>query len=200
MENYNLTTIFTSNSPLDCHILKGRLESEGLYCFIFDEFIVSVHPFRAVAVGGVKLKVPTDQLEYGNKIISNIKNDKLVDSDGEYDCKTVFENEFNRQNEILNLKNKIRNNPQLLSNRDTLKSYINNECIDDAELNKIISEETEFNNLTKQKVKIDFRDLLNDFFEYGFNIFEKLKIKPVNYFLEKELVDNYCGTDSGNKY
>lgn len=196
MENNKLTTIFSSNSTHDCHILKGRLETEGLDCFIFDEYIVSVHPFLAVAVRGVKLKVPSDQMDYGQKIISNIQNNKLIDSDGEYDCKIVFENEFHRQNEILNLKNKIRNNPLLLSNLNTLKSHINNDWIDDTELNKIISDETEFDHLTKKTRKIDWRNLLNDFFEYGLNIFDNIRMRPVDYFLEKELVDNYCRDDS----
>lgn len=55
-------TIFTSNIPIDCHILKGRLQSDGLDPFIFDENIIWLDPFKAVAIGGVKLKVPANQV------------------------------------------------------------------------------------------------------------------------------------------
>lgn len=195
MEKYKLTTIFTSNSPLDCHILKGRLETEGLDCFIFDEYYISVDPFKAVALRGVKLKVPSDQIDYGLKIVNSIQNNKLIDSDGEYDCKTIFENEFNRQNEIMYLKNQIRNNPLLLSNPEALKMHINNDWIDDTELNKLISEETEFDNLTRNFRKPNWKDLFYDFFGSDRNVFKYFAVKTVNYFLEKEMVDNYCKAD-----
>lgn len=58
-----LLTIFSSNIPVDCHILKGRLSTDGIDCFIFDEQIVWVDPFKAVAIGGVKLKVPSNQFD-----------------------------------------------------------------------------------------------------------------------------------------
>ena len=148
-----------------------------------------------MAVRGVKLKVASDQVEYALIIMNCIRNNKLVDSDGEYDCNSIFENEFKHQNAILKLKNEIRNNPLLLSEPDKLSIQINTDWIDDTELNKIIAEETEFDRLSKLNVKIDARDLWNDIFEYGFHIFEKLR-KPVNYFLEKEIVDNYCSKDS----
>jgi len=66
-----LETIFSSNIPVDCYILKGRLETDGFDCFVFDENIVWVHPFKAVAIGGVKLKVPSDQLILAQKSIDN---------------------------------------------------------------------------------------------------------------------------------
>ncbi|TXK37996.1 DUF2007 domain-containing protein [Pontibacter qinzhouensis] len=52
-----LVTIATFNQPTEAHILKGRLESEGIPCYLGDEHIVGAHPFYSVAVGGVKLQV-----------------------------------------------------------------------------------------------------------------------------------------------
>jgi len=72
-----LQTIYNSNIPVNCHILKGRLESDGLACFLFDEQTVWVHPFYAVAIGGVKLKVPADQLASGQNIMGAVRNGKL---------------------------------------------------------------------------------------------------------------------------
>ena len=65
-----LITVYSSNIPIDCHILKGRLESEGIPCFIYDEQMICVHPFVAVAIGGVKLKVPFDKYFQSQKIIN----------------------------------------------------------------------------------------------------------------------------------
>lgn len=64
-----LVTIFSSNSPAECYIIKGRLENEGIECFIFDENIVSVNPFYANAVGGVKVKIYWDQKEKAEEIL-----------------------------------------------------------------------------------------------------------------------------------
>ena len=72
-----LETVFSSNIPIDCHILKGRLESEGINCFLFDENIVWVHPFKAVAIGGVKLKVTSDRYDFANKILTQVKKQHL---------------------------------------------------------------------------------------------------------------------------
>lgn len=97
----NLTTIYSSNVPVDCHILKGRLETDGIDVFIYDENIVWVNPFKAVAVGGVKLKVPADQLENASRILEGIAHNKLIDVDGEYELAEAFEKSMQRQKETL---------------------------------------------------------------------------------------------------
>jgi len=75
-------TIFSSNILVDYYILKGRLETDGIDCFIFDENIVWVHPSRAVAIGGVKLKVPIHQSKAAKKIIEHLKSAELIDQNG----------------------------------------------------------------------------------------------------------------------
>lgn len=52
LTKYKLETVFNSTYPIDCYLLKGRLESEGIDCFVFDDEKVSVNPFKSVAVGG----------------------------------------------------------------------------------------------------------------------------------------------------
>ncbi len=49
-----LVTIIRFNSPTELAIVKGRLESEGIACFVEDEFMVQHY---AQAVGGTKLQV-----------------------------------------------------------------------------------------------------------------------------------------------
>lgn len=70
----NLETVFTSGTPVECHIVKGRLEAEGIPCFVFDENIVWADPFKSVLVGGVKLKVPADRVENAQKIIKSVED------------------------------------------------------------------------------------------------------------------------------
>ncbi len=77
-----LITIATFNDVTEAHILKGRLESEGILCFLGDEHIVGAHPFYAVAVGGVKLKVTENDVEEAKAILKNIRQgDTIFDYD-----------------------------------------------------------------------------------------------------------------------
>jgi predicted RNA-binding Zn-ribbon protein involved in translation (DUF1610 family) len=64
-----LVSIASFPQPIEAHIAKGRLEAEGIMCFLGDEHIVSVHPFYSHAVGGVKLKVRTHDAEQATKIL-----------------------------------------------------------------------------------------------------------------------------------
>lgn len=109
-----LETLYSSNIPVTYHILKGRLKTEGLDCFLFDENIVWVHPFKAVAIGGVKLKVPSNQLEIGNEIIKQINQGNLFDENGEYEIAKSLHSEFEKQMEVLRVKSDIRRNPALI--------------------------------------------------------------------------------------
>lgn len=66
-------TIATFNELTEAHIMKGRLEAEGILCFLGDEHIVGAQPFYAVAVGGVKLKVTTQDAEEAFAIMAKIQ-------------------------------------------------------------------------------------------------------------------------------
>ena len=50
-----LITVKVFDSGIEAHILKARLESENIPCFIFDENIVTLNPLFNFAVGGIKL-------------------------------------------------------------------------------------------------------------------------------------------------
>ncbi|MBF9253981.1 DUF2007 domain-containing protein [Pontibacter sp. 172403-2] len=68
-----LITIATCNELTEAHILKGRLEAEGILCFLGDEHIVGAQPFYAVAVGGIKLKVPENDADEAKAILATIQ-------------------------------------------------------------------------------------------------------------------------------
>ena len=56
---------------IDAHIKKGRLEEQGIICWLKDENTVTIDPLLAIAVGGIKLMVADHQLERARDILSD---------------------------------------------------------------------------------------------------------------------------------
>lgn len=189
-----LETLYSSNIPIDCHILKGRLETEGLDCFIFDENIVWVHPFKAVAIGGVKLKVPSDQFEIGNEIIKQLNRGKLIDENGEYGIAEIFHSEFEKQLEILKIKSDIRKNLVLIDKPNEIDTKVLNRY----EIDLIIESEKDFQILYNKKLNFTLKNFLYELFDFDRSIFSYLRIRPVEYYLDKEIVDKLNSMVSSN--
>ena len=76
-------TIKTFNSGIEAHIIKNRLESEGITCFIRDENIVTVNPLYNFAVGGVKLDVLETDVEKALSILAEIEEVPYTDHEDE---------------------------------------------------------------------------------------------------------------------
>ena len=74
-----LITVKVFDSGIEAHILKARLESEDIPCFIFDENIVTLNPLFNFAVGGIKLKVSRQNAERALSIIHEIEATPYVD-------------------------------------------------------------------------------------------------------------------------
>jgi hypothetical protein len=182
-----LKTVFTSNIPVDCHILKNRLETEGLECFIHDENFIWVNPFRAVAIGGVKLKVPEDQAEYALSIIDNLNYGKLIDENGVYEMGSVFQNEINRQNEILDIKYQIRNDASLLDKPGEIKTV----WLSKNEIEQLLVFEKRFLMYSNIKTEITWEQFWYELLDFDRDFFKYLKPRPVDYYSDKELVENY---------
>jgi putative signal transducing protein len=62
-------TILSIPYPQQVYIIKGRLESEGIECFVKDELTVQTNPVWSYAVGGVKLQVKEEDVEAATKIL-----------------------------------------------------------------------------------------------------------------------------------
>lgn len=75
-----MITIRTFDNTIDAHLLKTKLESEGIECFLFDENTVSVNPLYNITVGGIKLKINERDLEKTRGIISLIEDKPLSDA------------------------------------------------------------------------------------------------------------------------
>lgn len=61
---------------IDAHIIFGRMEEEGIRCWLKDENTVTVTPFFNNAVGGIKLMVDKEQLQSANELLSQFQKEK----------------------------------------------------------------------------------------------------------------------------
>ena len=171
-----LETIFSSNIPVDCYILKGRLETDGIDCFVFDENIIWAHPFRAVAIGGVKLKVPLDQIELAQKSI-NAKNEWTSN----------LKIEQNRQNEILKIRQLIREDER----NEIELSNIDSDILTLTEINEIIDNEKENKKISDKRLNFNIKQFWYELLDPDRNVLEYLRVKPTEYYIENDLVNNY---------
>lgn len=71
------------DNPMEAHILKSRLESEGIPCFLQDENIVSLNPLYNYAVGGIKLNIRSSDAPQVQAILQEIENHPNVDEQEE---------------------------------------------------------------------------------------------------------------------
>ncbi|PHR49761.1 MAG: hypothetical protein COA32_01105 [Fluviicola sp.] len=76
-------TIKTFDNNMDAHMLKSRIESEGIKCFLFDEETVTINPLYAQAIGGIKLKVHQEDVSAVRKILKDISETPLTDDEGD---------------------------------------------------------------------------------------------------------------------
>lgn len=182
-----LITIYSSNIPIDCYILKGRLETEGISSYIYDENLIWMHPFKAIAIGGVKLKVPSDKFLHCQKIIDLTSQGKLFDDTGEYNIAEILNNEINRQNEILSIKSKIRNDSSLLDKT----TFNDSKLIEQIDTQELLKNERDFLELSKKKFEFTWEQFLYELFDFDRSVFKYFRTKPVEYYIEKEIVENY---------
>lgn len=91
-------TIATVSQPLDAHVLKGKLEAEGIEAFLADENIVSMNFLYSNAVGGVKVQVDEEDVEEALQIIGEaLPPLELVDPiEEELPCPKCGGTEFKR--------------------------------------------------------------------------------------------------------
>lgn len=52
-----MVTVATFPLPQEAYIIRGRLESEDIFCFLKDELTIQSENYFSAALGGVKLQV-----------------------------------------------------------------------------------------------------------------------------------------------
>lgn len=59
----DLVTIAVFNTSVDAHLAMGRLEADGIECFLKDDNTIQINPLYNIALGGIKLQVVDADVE-----------------------------------------------------------------------------------------------------------------------------------------
>lgn len=63
------TTVAHYHDPIEAHIARGLLASQGIDAHLGDEHLVMANWEWRLAVGGVKLRVPSEQVQHARNIL-----------------------------------------------------------------------------------------------------------------------------------
>ena len=63
-------------------VARGRLEAEGIPCMVADEHLVQADWLYAIALGGIRLRVPAAQASRARCILATDHSDLLEAPDG----------------------------------------------------------------------------------------------------------------------
>lgn len=177
--------IYSSILSVNCHFIKERLEKEGIKCFIDDEHIITVHPFRAVSVGSVKLKVNSVDRSRAIEILSLIEEGFLTDEEGVYDLREALDSDWARQEKILGLRSRIRQDPGLLEEEKTLLQ-IRALCNDPE---SFIATERKYHEYRRYRFRFSWEGFWAELLDFEGNIFRYFRRTPHTFHLEEELLD-----------
>lgn len=78
-----LITLQIFDNPIDLHLLKAKLESEGIRCYVFDEHTVALNPLMSQGIGGIKLKIDENDAEKALLILQKTQVEATLDDRGE---------------------------------------------------------------------------------------------------------------------
>ena len=70
----------------EAQIIKGRLEAEGIEVFLSDNLTIDTDPLVSNAIGGVKLKVLSEQSEKALEILDSIRKHSIDDEGNSINC------------------------------------------------------------------------------------------------------------------
>lgn len=86
MKEKTITKIATFPYSTGALILKGKIESEGIEVFMFDNNTIDTDPLLSNAIGGVKLFVQTENVDKAQQIMSEFSKYSLNDKGESLHC------------------------------------------------------------------------------------------------------------------
>lgn len=72
----NFITIRSFDNYIDANILRGKLQNEGIPCFLRDEYTVTIDPILSNAIGGIKLTVAETDMEKALELLHVFDQEK----------------------------------------------------------------------------------------------------------------------------
>lgn len=83
-------TVANLSTVTEAHLIQGSLKAGGLDAHVPDANISQTHSLMTVALGGVRVVVPADQLEAAQEILkARDKGDLRLDSDDDHDTQAA---------------------------------------------------------------------------------------------------------------
>jgi hypothetical protein len=67
-----LITVKTFDNAFEAHLLRSKLDSEGIESYVFDENAVTLNPLFNITLGGIKVKIKAGDLNNARKIIAEV--------------------------------------------------------------------------------------------------------------------------------
>lgn len=95
--------------------------------------------------------------------------------------------ETTRQNKLLDLKYKIRQDESLLDQEEALKSF----GLSAEDISELKNEEREFAALTRKAFKFEWDQFFYELFDFERSFFKYIRQRPTTYFLDKDLVEAF---------
>ena len=77
-EAVRFVTVARSLIPSELHILRARLEGDGIPAFVVDDNITRMNSLWSVAVGGARLQVPQQRAAEAKQIIAYVKSGRFA--------------------------------------------------------------------------------------------------------------------------
>lgn len=83
LEFRDLVTIRSYWGLLEAEMARGLLESAGIDAFLFDDNMVRMDWFNAIALGGIKLRVDADNVDAANRVLEDAAEKAAAETDSE---------------------------------------------------------------------------------------------------------------------
>ena len=73
-EGEDLVTVARFSTAMEAHLARTKLESEGIKAYVADEHIMAINPMYDFALGGVRLKTKSSDVEKAVQCLNDSSN------------------------------------------------------------------------------------------------------------------------------
>ncbi|MDE1464690.1 putative signal transducing protein [Spartinivicinus poritis] len=80
-KNKQLVTVGSYTDAIQAHLVRGKLEAEGIFATVAHEHHIWANWFLSIALGGVKVQVPADQAEQAKQILADLASGQYAIED-----------------------------------------------------------------------------------------------------------------------